>query len=240
MKMGGLVPLALGILAGCNQQTPTTEDTRPPSFMGQHQVATPPSCGNVEFYSRRVTVDGEELYYEWCQLSQHSFNEQFHLFEPVEGQPGLYEWRLGNWTPIFIKEENGGYLRGDFIYHAHLQPAPPLVTNLNSEEVFITLGEARFSVDSDRISYIIHNQGKNEVMYGREYAIEFFDGGQWLSVPFIARIGFTQEGLILEPGSFAVHTFDLAINRTEVFDFQPGRYRIRKVGLDIVGEFELY
>jgi len=136
----------------------------------------------------------------------------------------------------------GSIIGGSYLYHADLLPAPSLSNPIpNTEEVFVTFHQEKFPLETSWLSYTIHNEGAGAVEFGYEYNLAFWDGEQWMTLPFYRWWGFPSISLVLEPGRSFTHGFHLHVHNSEAFAVVPGIYQFRKRinGYDVVTEFEI-
>lgn len=73
------------------------------------------------------------------------------------------------------------------------------------------------------LTYMIHNETQDELMYGNPYGLQVEDGGIWRGVDTENQMDFTLEGYILRGKASASKTIDWSYGYGEL---PPGHYRI--------------
>lgn len=79
--------------------------------------------------------------------------------------------------------------------------------------------------DSANITYDLINNSKNEIEFGSEYAIEYYDGESWVPVEERSEAFFTMMAYVLVPGEKMNFSYDMAGRYGELSD---GKYRVFK------------
>jgi len=89
------------VLMGCGQ--------REEEVKGDWEEA--PWCHEFQrgMFVQRVGVDGVDMYYDWCQLTDREWEEMSHLYR-LDGS--LYRFDIG-FAPSLVREVDGEYYRGE-------------------------------------------------------------------------------------------------------------------------------
>lgn len=94
------------------------------------------------------------------------------------------------------------------------------------DRVFMNVQPTQIKISTNnQARLIVTNSSKDSLLLGDLFYIEFYKEKSWNKLPVLEGISFNDIGYIIPPGQAKAIIINL---RPKAFDYQPGRYRIRK------------